>query len=312
MIQVSKLTKQYGDHVAVDQLSFTMESGQIHGFLGPNGAGKSTTMNMITGCLAPTGGDVWLDGVNVFDEPEKIKGKIGYLPEIPPVYPDMTPREYLSFVAGLKGIPKKQIPAAVEEALEATHITHMQNRLIGNLSKGYKQRVGISQAILGHPEIVILDEPTVGLDPRQILQIRALIKELGKRHTVILSSHILGEIQAVCDHITIIASGKLIACDSKENLEKVYSRRHLELACKADSAAVTAILAPLFPESALTFGADGEYTTVKADITESPIQPEAVFEAFSKANLPLHRLHTTEGSLEDLFLELTREGGSEL
>ena len=300
MIQVSKLTKQYGDHVAVDQLSFTMESGQIHGFLGPNGAGKSTTMNMITGCLAPTAGDVWLDGVNVFDEPEKIKGKIGYLPEIPPVYPDMTPREYLSFVAGLKGIPKKQIPAAVEEALEATHITHMQNRLIGNLSKGYKQRVGISQAILGHPEIVILDEPTVGLDPRQILQIRALIKELGKRHTVIL------------DHITIIAGGKLIACDSKENLEKIYSRRYLELACKADSAAVTAILAPLFPESALTFGADGEYTTVKADITESPIQPEAVFEAFSKANLPLHRLHTTEGSLEDLFLELTREGGSEL
>ena len=310
MIQVSGLTKQYGDHIAVDHLSFTMETGQIHGFLGPNGAGKSTTMNMITGCLAPTGGDVWLDGVNIFDEPEKIKGKIGYLPEIPPVYPDMTPREYLSFVAGLKGVPKKQIPAAVDEALEATHITHMQNRLIGNLSKGYKQRVGISQAILGHPEIVILDEPTVGLDPRQILQIRALIKELGKHHTVILSSHILGEIQAVCDHITIIAGGKLIACDSKENLEKTYSRSYLELACQAEPAAVTEILAPLFPEEALQFDREGQYLTCKADITENPILPEAVFECFSKAGLPLHRLHCIDGSLEDLFLELTREGGS--
>lgn len=311
MIQVSGLTKTYGTHTAVDHLSFTMESGQIHGFLGPNGAGKSTTMNMITGCLAPTGGDVWLDGVNIFDEPEKVKGKIGYLPEIPPVYPDMTPREYLSFVAGLKGIDRRDIPQAVEEAMEATRITHMQNRLIANLSKGYKQRVGISQAILGKPEIVILDEPTVGLDPRQILQIRALILELGKRHTVILSSHILGEIQAVCDHITIIASGKLIACDSKENLEKTYSRRHLELACRAEPAAVAAVLAPFFPESALTFGADGAYTTVKADITGMDILPETVFAAFANAALPLHRLSTTEASLEDLFLELTREGGSE-
>lgn len=312
MIQVSKLTKQYGDHIAVDQLSFTMESGQIHGFLGPNGAGKSTTMNMITGCLAPTCGDVWLDGVNIFDEPEKIKGKIGYLPEIPPVYPDMTPREYLHYVAGLKGIPRKEIPQAVTSAMEATRITHMADRLIGNLSKGYKQRVGISQAILGNPEIVILDEPTVGLDPRQILQIRTLIQELGKHHTVILSSHILGEIQAVCDHITIIAGGKLIACDSKENLEKAYSRRYVELACRAEPAAITAILAPYFPESALTFGAEGEYCTVKADCTNIRLLPEQLFAAFAQADLPLHRLTTTEASLEDLFLELTQEGGNEL
>ena len=310
MIQVSGLTKQYGTHPAVDHLSFTMETGQIHGFLGPNGAGKSTTMNMITGCLAPTEGDVWLDGVNIFDEPEKIKGKIGYLPEIPPVYPEMTPREYLSFVAGLKGIPKKQIPEAVEEAMAATHITDKQNRLIGNLSKGYRQRVGISQAILGKPEIVILDEPTVGLDPRQILQIRALIKELGKHHTVILSSHILSEIQAVCDHITIIAGGKLIACDSKANLEQTYARSRLELACKAEKAAVVATLQPFFPESALTFGQEGDYLTVQADCSQDATLPEQVFSAFGAAGIPLHKLAMIEGSLEDLFLALTREGGS--
>ena len=309
MIQVSGLTKQYGSHTAVDHLSFTMETGQIHGFLGPNGAGKSTTMNMITGCLAPTSGDVWLDGVNIFDEPEKVKGRIGYLPEIPPVYPEMTPREYLSFVAGLKGIPRRDIPQAVEEAMEATHITAMQDRLIGNLSKGYKQRVGISQAILGKPEIVILDEPTVGLDPRQILQIRSLIKELGKHHTVILSSHILGEIQAVCDHITIIAGGRLIACDSRESLEKAYAKNRLTLACKAEETAVRQVLSPLFREKNLTFSQDGDYLCVQADCTDTPILPEDVFTAFSQAGIPLHRLSMEEGSLEDLFLELTREGG---
>lgn len=312
MIQVSSLTKQYGDHIAVDHLSFTMETGQIHGFLGPNGAGKSTTMNMITGCLAPTEGDVWLDGVNIFDEPEKVKGKIGYLPEIPPVYPEMTPREYLSFVAGLKGIARKDIPAAVDEAMEATHITSMQNRLIGNLSKGYKQRVGISQAILGHPEIVILDEPTVGLDPRQILQIRALIKELGKHHTVILSSHILGEIQAVCDHITIIAGGKLIACDSKVNLEQTYAKNRLELACKADRAAVVAVLTPLFPEDALNFAEDNGYLIVQVDCDNTEDTPEKVFSAFSTAGIALHKLAMREGSLEDLFLQLTKEGGAQV
>ena len=311
MIQVSNLTKQYGSHTAVDCLSFTMESGQIHGFLGPNGAGKSTTMNMITGCLSPTGGDVWLDGVNIFDEPEKVKGKIGYLPEIPPVYPEMTPREYLSFVAGLKGIPRKEIPGAVEKSMEATRITSMADRLIGNLSKGYRQRVGISQAILGDPEIVILDEPTVGLDPRQILQIRTLIKELGKKHTVILSSHILSEIQAVCDHITIIAGGKLIACDSKANLEATYAKNRLEIACKAEKDAVAAVLAPFFPEEALTFGEENGYLTVQAEAPARDL-PEQLFAAFSKANIPLHKLSLREGSLEDLFLQLTKEGGAQV
>lgn len=311
MIEVCGLTKQYGNHTAVDHLSFTMETGQIHGFLGPNGAGKSTTMNMLTGCLAPTEGDVWLDGVNIFDEPERIKGKIGYLPEIPPVYPEMTPREYLQFVASMKGVDKAHLKAQVDYALEATHITDMQNRLIGSLSKGYRQRVGISQAILGEPEIIILDEPTVGLDPRQILQIRSLITELGKRHTVILSSHILSEIQAVCNHITIIAKGKLIACDTKEALEDQFAKNHLELSVRADESAVRQILQPMFPDQALIFSKNGDLLTMQVGCGKDDTLPEEVFRAFSKANLPLHRLAMVEGSLEDLFLDLTREGGAQ-
>ena len=311
MIEVSGLTKRYGTHTAVDHLSFTMETGQIHGFLGPNGAGKSTTMNMLTGCLAPTEGDVWLDGVNIFDEPERIKGKIGYLPEIPPVYPEMTPREYLQFVAGLKGVDKKHLKAQVDYALEATHITDMQNRLIGSLSKGYRQRVGISQAILGEPEIIILDEPTVGLDPRQILQIRSLITELGQRHTVILSSHILSEIQAVCNHITIIAQGKLIACDTKAALEERFARNHLELAVRAEEAAVRQILGPVLGGQELCFTREGDLLTLQSPCGKDPQLPERVFSAFSAAGIPLHRLALVEGSLEDLFLELTREGGAQ-
>ena len=310
MIEVCGLTKQYGNHTAVDHLSFTMETGQIHGFLGPNGAGKSTTMNMLTGCLAPTEGDVWLDGVNIFDEPERIKGKIGYLPEIPPVYPEMTPREYLQFVASMKGVDKAHLKAQVDYALEATHITDMQNRLIGSLSKGYRQRVGISQAILGNPEIIILDEPTVGLDPRQILQIRSLITELGKNHTVILSSHILSEIQAVCNHITIIAKGKLIACDTKEALEDRFAKNHLELSVRAEEAAVRQILQPMFPGQDLIFSKNGDLLTLQVGCGKDDSLPEEVFRAFSKAGLPLHRLTMVEGSLEDLFLDLTREGGS--
>lgn len=310
MIQVSQLTKRYGAQTAVDGLSFTMETGQIHGFLGPNGAGKSTTMNMLTGCLAPTSGDAWLDGVNIFDQPEKVKGRIGYLPEIPPVYPEMTPREYLTFVAGLKGVQRHQLEAQVKYALSATGITDVQHRLIGNLSKGYRQRVGISQAVLGQPDIIILDEPSVGLDPRQILQIRELIRQLGKRHTVILSSHILGEIQAVCDHITIIAKGKLVACDSKANLEAAYASSRLELSVRADREQVRAVLAGLAPADALSFAQEGDYLSVTIQNSDAQL-PEKVFSAFSSAGLPLRRLTTVEGSLEDLFLQLTREGGSQ-
>ena len=234
MIEVKNLCKRYGDHVAVDDLSFTIESGHVYGFLGPNGAGKSTTMNIITGCLAATSGSVTIDGYDIYEDAQEAKSRIGYLPEIPPLYQDMTVREYLMFVAKAKGVghgaewkDKKAVRQAIENQLAAamavTQLEDVENRLIKNLSKGYKQRVGIAQALLGGPEIIILDEPTVGLDPRQIIEIRDLIRELGKEHTVILSSHILSEVRSICDRLLIIAGGKLVAEDTPENLEAKYA-----------------------------------------------------------------------------------------
>ena len=223
MIEINNLVKKYGDHVAVDDLSLTVEPGKIYGFLGPNGAGKSTTMNIITGYLGATSGEVKINGHDIFKEPEEAKKCIGYLPEIPPLYVDMTVREYLDFVAELKKLEKSLRKRYVEEAMETTGITDVANRMIRNLSKGYRQRVGFAQAILGYPEIIILDEPTVGLDPKQIIEIRELIKKLGEKHTVILSSHILTEISAVCDHVFIISKGKLVASDATENLVTLMS-----------------------------------------------------------------------------------------
>ena len=201
MIEVNHLIKKYGSHYAVNDLSFQVEKGQIYGFLGPNGAGKSTTMNIITGYLAPTAGEVKVDGHDIMKEPEEAKRCIGYLPEMPPVYPDMTVQEYLRFAAELKGIPSKEREDRMEEAMKMTRVLDMRGRLIRNLSKGYKQRVGLAQALLGSPEVLILDEPTVGLDPKQIIEIRDLIKSLKNKHTIILSSHILSEVSAVCDKI---------------------------------------------------------------------------------------------------------------
>ena len=243
MIEVTNLTKKYGDHIAVDHLSFRVEKGQIYGFLGPNGAGKSTTMNIITGYLAATEGTVTIDGKDVQKDPEEAKRAIGYLPELPPLYVDMTVREYLDFVAELKKVPKKERKQQIDEVMEMTQITDMQQRLIRNLSKGYRQRVGLAQAILGYPEVIILDEPTVGLDPKQIIEIRDLIRKLGENHTVILSSHILSEVSAVCDHIMIIAHGKLVASDSPENLQKLMSgSMELDLEVKGSIAAVKSAL----------------------------------------------------------------------
>ena len=218
MIEVKNLTKRYGDNLAVNNLSFTVEKGKIYGFLGPNGAGKSTTMNIITGCLAATSGTVIINGHDIFEEPVEAKKCIGYLPELPPLYMDMTPREYLTFVAQAKGIDRADREYQINFAMEKTQITGVQNRLIKNLSKGYKQRVGIAQAMLGEPEIIILDEPTVGLDPNQIIEIRDLIRSLAEDHTVILSSHILTEVTEVCNYVMIIAHGRLIASDTIENL----------------------------------------------------------------------------------------------
>ena len=218
VIEVSGLTKRYGKNTAVDHLSFRVKKGQIYGFLGPNGAGKTTTMNMLTGYRAPTEGQIRIDGHDISEEPVEARRRIGYLPEIPPLYLDMTPLEYLRFAAELKGVAKEKRESEVERVMEKTQIQDMQERLIRHLSKGYRQRVGLAQALLGDPEVLILDEPMVGLDPKQIIEIRELIRSLGKKHTVILSSHILSEITSICDHVMIISHGKLAASDTPENL----------------------------------------------------------------------------------------------
>lgn len=220
MISVEHLTKCYGGFKAVDDLSFEIDEGHVYGFLGPNGAGKSTTMNIMTGYLGATEGQVIIDGHDILEEPEAAKKRIGYLPEIPPLYMDMTVDEYLEFAACIKKLPKPGRMDAIQEVMDLVKITDVRKRLIRNLSKGYRQRVGMAQAVLGKPSVIILDEPTVGLDPKQIIEIRDMIKGLGKQHTVILSSHILSEVSAVCDHIMIIAHGKLIASDTPENLEQ--------------------------------------------------------------------------------------------
>ena len=246
MIEVKNLVKRYGDHLAVDHLSFHVDKGQIYGFLGPNGAGKSTTMNIMTGYIASTEGEVLIDGHNILEEPEEAKKCIGYLPEQPPLYFDMTVWEYLKFAAELKKIKKSQRAEQVEEVMELTGISDMRNRLIKNLSKGYKQRVGLAQAILGYPEIIILDEPTVGLDPKQIIEIRELIKKLSEKHTVILSSHILSEVSAVCDYVMIINHGKLVASDTTENLSKMtLGSNTLELTIKGTKEEVNKLVSPL-------------------------------------------------------------------
>jgi ABC-2 type transport system ATP-binding protein len=231
MIEVRNLTKRYGDHDAVSDISFTVEEGHIYSFLGPNGAGKSTTMNMITGYIAATEGEILINGHDILKEPRAAKACIGYLPEVPPLYPDLTVREYLQFAAEIKGIKKAERQEAVDDAVRTAMLEDVEQRLIKNLSKGYKQRVGLAQAIIGLPDVLILDEPTSGLDPKQIIEIRALIKELGKRHTVILSSHILSEVSAVCDHVIMISNGKIVADDTLENLtaEKTLEEVFLEL-----------------------------------------------------------------------------------
>ena len=231
MIEVRNLTKKYGDHEAVSDISFTVEEGHIYGFLGPNGAGKSTTMNIITGYMAATSGDVIINGHDILKEPRAAKSCIGYLPEVPPVYQDLTVREYLEFVAEIKGMKKQAKKDAVAEAVKTAMLEEVEQRLIKNLSKGYKQRVGLAQAIIGLPEVLILDEPTSGLDPKQIMEMRDLIKRLGDDHTVILSSHILSEVSAICDHVIMISGGKIVANDSLEALtaEKSLEEVFLEL-----------------------------------------------------------------------------------
>ncbi len=309
MIEVKNLTKCYGKHLAVDNLSFTVEKGQIYGFLGPNGAGKSTTMNIMTGYLGATKGEVLIDGHDILKEPEEAKRCIGYLPEQPPLYLEMTVMEYLRFAAELKKIPKEDMEIQIEKAMRLTRLSDVRGRLISNLSKGYKQRVGLAQAILGFPEIIILDEPTVGLDPKQIIEIRELIRKLAKEHTVILSSHILAEIREVCDYILIIAKGKLVASDTPENLENSMSGTgHIEIEVRREQKEVERVLDRIDQVKRV------EYTLLEDGTVRAQIEAkgsgdirERIFHAFADQKMPLLTLKLNKSTLEEIFLELTQK-----
>ena len=306
MIEVKNLVKKYGDHTAVDHLSFTVEKGQIYGFLGPNGAGKSTTMNIMTGYLGATDGEVLINGHDILKEPEAAKKSIGYLPELPPLYMDMTVMEYLKFSTELKKIKKEDREAEIEKALKLVKLADVQDRLIKNLSKGYKQRVGLAQAILGFPEIIILDEPTVGLDPKQIIEIRELIRELAKEHTVILSSHILAEIREVCDYIMIISKGKLVASDTPEHLEELMNGSDtIHIETRAEEETVREILSGLKDIEDVTYTQENEILKADVKTKERKDIREAIFSAFAEAQCPLLTLQKTTVSLEEVFLELT-------
>ncbi|MGE4354121.1 MAG: ABC transporter ATP-binding protein [Oscillospiraceae bacterium] len=308
MIEVRDLVKRYGNHLAVDRLSFTMEKGRIYGFLGPNGAGKSTTMNIMTGYLGPSSGDVVVDGHSILEEPETVKRSIGYLPEQPPLYTDMTVNEYLDFAAELKKIPKESRAERIREAANFANVKDVGPRIIRNLSKGYRQRVGLAQAILGFPEIIILDEPTVGLDPKQILEIRSLIKSLGKDHTVILSSHILSEVQEVCDHVLIIHHGKLMANGTPLELEHQLKSTTLELTVKSQSSDQTVeMLAALPGVSSVEKIRNDQPGLLSLRLeTEPDIDPrEAIFYACARTDCPILTLRGLDMSLEQIFLSLT-------
>ena len=314
MIEINHLVKKYGSHVAVDDLSLTVEPGKIYGFLGPNGAGKSTTMNIITGYLAATSGEVKINGFDVLKQPEEAKKCVGYLPELPPLYMDMTVKEYLDFVAELKKLEKSLRAGYVKEAMKITKTEEVSGRLIRNLSKGYRQRVGFAQAVLGYPEILILDEPTVGLDPKQIIEIRDLIKELGKKHTIILSSHILSEISAVCDHVLIISHGKLVASDSTENLlERMTGAQEIELLVKAEEdTAETAIreVAQVERCEKTESKEDGAVQLLVTAKKDADVR-EAIYHTCVEHHMPILEMKAASKSLEDVFLELTsQEGGT--
>ena len=308
MIEIEHLTKRYGGHTAVSDLSFTVDSGQIYGFLGPNGAGKSTTMNIMTGCLSATEGGVHIDGHDIFEEPEQAKRLIGYLPEQPPLYMNETPEEYLRFVGEAKGLRGTELERQIDEVIRQTGIEGVARRRISALSKGYKQRVGIAQALLGNPKVIILDEPTVGLDPIQIIEIRDLIKELGQAHTVIFSSHILSEVQTICDQIIMIAKGKLVAFDTPENLEQhLLTPNEVILTTDASANEVQTLLEGIsnVTELSLEEQDSGLVTArIKTGLSDVYQLSRAVFSAFAASGNTLLELAVKKANLEDIFLEL--------
>ena len=307
MIEVSHLSKRYGHVAALTDLTFSIPAGQITGLLGPNGAGKSTTMNILAGCLAPSNGKVTIDGIDILDDPAQAKRKLGYLPEIPPLYPDRTPEEYLRFVARAKGVAN--VREELDRVTECTGLTDMRHRLIGSLSKGYRQRVGIAQAIVGDPQLIILDEPTVGLDPRQITQIRELIRQLGKDRTVILSSHILAEVQAVCSDILILSKGRLAAKGTPQQLRQLRSNGALEVEAEIGAQQAGKLLTGL-PDCRWTLEpGSGGRMVIRLETPREKLEAltRQVFFRFAGANIPILRMAPQKASLEDIFLELTKE-----
>jgi len=307
MIKIKNLVKQYGDKYAVNDISFSVGDGEIVGFLGPNGAGKSTTMNMLTGYLSSTSGTISIDGFDILENTMEAKKLIGYLPEQPPLYMDMTVIEYLNFVYELKKCTFNR-EKHLEEICEVVKLSDVKNRIIGHLSKGYRQRVGIAQAIVGNPKVIILDEPTVGLDPKQIIEIRTLIKKLGKNHTVILSSHILSEVQAVCDRIVVIDKGTLVANDTTENLSHNLSADHkLTVQIEGPSKEVKSLLKgiPDMVEVHVNREVEKNVTEYSLNAKEGVDVRREVFKRMAERSYPILLMRSSELTLEEIFLKLT-------
>ena len=313
LVEVNDLVKRYGSHLAVDHLSFTVEPGQVYGFLGPNGAGKSTTMNLMTGYLGPTSGQVLVDGVSVTEDPERAKRSIGYLPELPPLYPDMGVEEYLFFCARLKRVPKGERESQVNRVMEMAGVGGVADRLIAHLSKGYKQRVGLGQALLGFPKLLILDEPTVGLDPKQILEMRTLIRRLAREHTVLLSSHILSEVQEVCDHVLIINHGKKVADGTPAQLTAMLTGASaLLVTVRGEGEKALALLEGAVPGGrVIPLAGDGAESAFRVEPAPGSDPRETIFRACAGADLPLLDMHYDAVSLEDVFLRLTDDQPAE-
>ncbi len=308
MIEAVHLTKKYGPHTAVEDLTFTIREGQVYGFLGPNGAGKTTTMNMITGYLAPTAGEVRIDGTDLRTDPVPARRRIGYLPEVPPLYPDLTVREYLLFAAELKGVPGRRRREEADRVMKELSLMEMKDRLIRALSKGYRQRTGIAQALLGDPKTVILDEPTAGLDPRQITEIRSLIRRLGKDHAVLLSSHILQEISETCDTVLILSEGKKAAEGSPETLAGEQSKTTVTVLTAGEEAVIRAALAGIAGAPELRISAEGgrKRLVITKNGNEDP--GAGITAALVGNGLPVYEITSDRRSLEELFLSLTKEG----
>ena len=310
MIEVKNLTKRYGQHLALDDISFTVDEGEVLGFLGPNGAGKSTTMNIMTGYIASTEGEVTLGGINIIDEPEKAKAQIGYLPEAPPIYGDMRVDEYLNFVAAIKKVKRAERKQMLSEIKSIVHIEDMSRRLIKNLSKGYRQRVGMAQAMIGFPKLIIMDEPTVGLDPKQIIEMRDVIKGLGNKHTVILSSHIMQEVSAVCDRVMIINKGRIVASDTPERLSTNLSRNQkMSVRIKGSKEQVASALEAYPFIKDVAYVASRELGTVDFELAGENDEDirEAIFDCMSSNNLPILMMKSLDLTLEEIFLQVTRE-----